>query len=142
MDLLKKELILLRSGHIRIFRCKANNLSTRPRKLHQNYIVQDRRKEISRCNERFLNLSYFTTFDVIRRFLCNAKTNLNASNGEPLVKTFEEYLQGELDAVEKNLKQVKKWAIGKDGYVKLRIGKINGNIINFVLTRVIFENFK
>ena len=84
MDLLMKELILLRNGHIRIFRCKTRSLSTRPRKLHQNYTVEIRREEISRCNKRFLNLNCIATFDVIRRFLCNAKTNFNAPNGEPL----------------------------------------------------------
>ena len=145
MDLVKKELILLRSRHIRIFWCKANNLLTGPRKLHQNYTVKIRRREISCINERLLNLNCITTLDVIRHFICNTEANFDASNGEPLpgaVKAFREYLQGELDAAKKNLEQVKKWAIKKDGYVKLRIEDINGSQINFVLTRVIFENFK
>ena len=139
MDLLK----IFRN--IRIFRCKTRSLSTRPIKLHQNYAIKDRRGVHFCCNERFLNLNCITTFDVIRRFLCNTKTNLNAPNGKPLpgaVKTFQKYLQSELYALKKNLGQVKKWAIEKDGYVKLRIEDIKGEKIKFVLTRVIFENFK
>ena len=142
MDLLK--LFLFRNRHIRIFRCKTRLLSTRPRKLYQNYAVQDRRGVNFYCNKRFLNLNYITAFDVIRRFLCNTKTNVNASNGEPLpgaVKIFQEYLQDELDAVKLRQEQVKKWAIKKDGYVKLRIEDINANEIKFVLNQVIFENF-
>ena len=140
MDLLMKKLILLRNGHIRIFRCKARNFSTQPRKLHQHYAVQ-----IRRCNERFLNLNYITTFDVIRRFFCNTKANFNASNGEPLpdaVRAFQEYLRGELNSAKLKLERVKKWAIEKDEYVKLHIEDINGSEIKFVLDRVIFANLK
>ena len=111
MDLLKKELILLRNGYIRIFRCKTRSFSTR--KLLQNYTVQDRRGVNFCRNEQLLNLKYITTFDVIRRFLCNTKTNFDASNDESLpgaVKTFQEYLQRELDAMKLRLEQVKKWA--------------------------------
>ena len=144
MDLLMKEVILLRSGHIRIFRCKARSISTRPRKLRQNYAIRNRRGVNFCCNERFLNLNYKITFGVIRRFLCNTETNFNASNGEPLpgaVKTFQEYLRGEMSAVKQKLGQVKKWAIEKDGYVRLRIEDIYGDKIKFVLNQVIFENF-
>ena len=142
MDLLKKELILLRNGHIRIFRCKARNLSTRPRKLHQNYAVQDQRKVSFYCNERFRNLNCINTFDVIRRFLCNTKTNFDASNGEPLpcaVRTFQECLRDEMNLVKLKLEQVKKWAIEKDGCLRLRIEDINGNRIKFVLNQVILQ---
>ena len=137
MDLLKKELILLRNGYIRIFRCKTRSLSTRP----PNYAVQIRRGVNFCCNEQLLNFNYKITFDVIRRFLCNTKTNFNVSKGELLpgaVKIFQEYLQRELDAMKLRLEQVKKWAIEKDGYVKLFIEDINGNQIKFVLNRVIF----
>ena len=143
MDLLKKELILLRNGYIRIFRCKTRSFSTR--KLLQNYTVQDRRGVNFCRNEQLLNLKYITTFDVIRRFLCNTKTNFDASNDESLpgaVKTFQEYLQRELDAMKLRLEQVKKWAIEKDGYVRLRIEDIDGDKIKFVLDRVIFANLK
>ena len=136
MDLLK----IFRN--FRIFRCKTRSLSTRPQKFYQNYSIQDRREVNFCCNERILNLNYITAFDVIRRFLCNTKTNFNYSNGEPLpgsVKTFQKYLQGELEAVKKNLEQVKKWAIEKDGYVKLRIKDIDGDQIKFVLNQVILR---
>ena len=139
MDLLK----IFRN--IRIFRCKTRSLSTRPRKFYQNYSIQDRRGVHFCCNERLLNFNYIATFDFIRRFICNTKTNLNAPNGEPLpgaVKTFQEYLRSELDAAKLKLEQIKKWAIEKDGYVKLRIKDIDGDQIKFVLNRVIFEYFK
>ena len=145
MNLLKKELISLRNSNIRIFRCNSRILHTLPRKLHQNYTVQSRRGVHFCCNERLLHLNCRTTFDVIRHFLCNTKTNFNAPNGEPLpdaVKTFQEYLRGELDAVKLRFEQVKRWAIEKDGYVKLRVDDICGSQIKFVLDRVIFENFK
>ena len=146
MDLLMKELILLRNGQIRIFRCKARSFSTQSRKLDQNYTVKIWREEICRCNKRFRNFNCITTFDVIRRFICNTEaTNFDASNGEPLpgaVKTFQEYLRSELDAAKIKHEQLKKWAIEKDEYVKLRIENINGSQINFVLTRVIFEDYK
>ena len=141
MDLLKKELIFLRNGHIRIFRCKTRSLSTRP----PNYAVQIRRGVNFCCNEQLLNFNYKITFDVIRRFLCNTKTNFNASNDEPLtdaVNTFQKYLRSELDATKLRLEQVKKWAIEKDGYVRLRIEDIDGDKIKFVLDRVIFANLK
>ena len=137
MDLLKKELIFLRNGHI----CKTRSLSTRP----LNYAVQSRRGVNFCCNEQLLNFNYKITFDVIRRFLCNTKTNFNASNDEPLtdaVNTFQKYLRSELDATKLRLEQVKKWAIEKDGYVRLRIEDIDGDKIKFVLDRVIFANLK
>ena len=141
MDLLKKELIFLRNGHIRIFRCKTRSLSTRP----LNYAVQSRRGVNFCCNEQLLSFNYKISFDVIRCFLCNTKANFNVSKGELLpgaVKTFQEYLRSELDAAKLKLEQVKKWAIEKDGYVKLRIKDIDGDQIKFVLNRVIFENFQ
>ena len=140
MDLLKKEFILVWNGYLRIFRCNARSLSTRPRELHQNYTVQIRREQISRCNERFLNLNSITTFDVIRRFLCNTKTNFNASNDEPshvAVKIFQEYLRSELDVVKLKLEQIRNHAVEKDGYVKLHIELISGNTIKFWLKHVI-----
>ena len=139
MDLLK----IFRN--IRIFRCKTRSFSTRPQKSHQNYAIQDRRGVNFCCNEQLLNLNSITTFDVIRRFFCNTKENFNASNGEPLpdaVRTFQEYLRGELNSAKLKLERVKKWAIEKDEYVKLHIEDINGSEIKFVLDRVIFANLK
>ena len=136
MDLLKKEFILLWGGYLRIFRCNARSLSTRP----PNYAVQSRRGVNFCCNEQLLNFNYKITFDVIRRFLCNTKTNFNASIDEPshvAVKTFQEYLRSELDVVKLKLEQIRNHAVEKDGYVKLHIELISGNTIKFWLKHVI-----
>ena len=123
--------ILLRYGRRRIFHFKERSLSTCPLKLfHKGAIF---------CNGRVLNLDFYNSGGITRRFLYNTQINLDSSNVEPIsaeVQAFQEYLKCELDAMKQKLERTKKWAIEKDGYMKLRIDDINGSQIRFPLKDV------
>ena len=132
-----------RYGRLRIFHCKVRSLSTSSLKYHPSCAIHFHRGEVL-CNRCVINVNYKTTNgDILRRFLCShaqpIQINLDASSAEPIpgeVQAFQKYLKGELDATKLKLDQTKNWAIKKDGYIKLRIGDINGSKIRFDLKKV------
>ena len=140
MVFIMRKFIIRRYGRLRIFRCKVQSLST----PLPNCAIHFHRGEVL-CNRCVITANYKTTNgDILRRFLCAhaqpIQINLDAPNAEPIpgeVKVFQKYLKGELDATKQNLDQTKNHAIEKDGYIKLCIEDINGNTIQFDLTKVI-----
>ena len=129
--------ILLRYGRLRIFHFKVRSLSTRPLKLFHNGAIL--------CDGRVVNLDFYNSGGITRRFLYSTQINLDASNAEPVsaeVHVFQEYLKFELDAIKQKLDQTKKWAIEKDGYMKLCIDDISGSRIGFQLKDVKFSKNK
>ena len=144
MVFLMRKFILRRCGRLRIFHCKVRSLST-PLKYNPNSAFQFHRGEVlyNRC---VINVNYKTTkfSEILRRFLCvhaqPTQISLDAPNEEPIpgeVQVFQNYLKGEFDATKQKLDQTKNWAIEKDGYIKFRIGDINGSKIGFDLKKVI-----
>ena len=135
-----KKFILHRYGRLRIFHCKTRSLST----PLPNCAIHFHRGEVL-CNRWVINANYKTTNgEILQRFLCtHAQTtqiSLDAPNAEPIpgeVQVFQNYLKGELDTTKLKFDQTKNRAIEKDGYIKLRIDDISGNIIRFDLKKVI-----
>ena len=131
-------------GRLRIFHCKARNLSIRSLKLYPNSAATHFHRGDIFCNRWTVKLNYKSNnIDILRRFLSNTQTNIDVSNAEaePIpgeVQAFKKYLKGELDVTKQKLDQTKNWAIEKDGYIKLRIEDINGNTIKFDLKKVIY----
>ena len=140
MVFIMRKFIMRRYGRLRIFHCKVRSLSI---SSLPNCTIHFHRGEVL-CNRCVINVNYKTTNgDILRRFLCShaqpIQINLDASNAEPIpgeVQAFQKYLKGELDATKLKLDQTKNWAIKKDGYIKLRIGDINGSKIRFDLKKV------
>ena len=126
-----KRFILFRS--IRIFRHKKRSFSTRSPKLLTNHHAIHFNKQM------ILNLNY--NANLARCFLCSAKLNsdgndVNAEIFSPEVEAFNKLLCCEREIVHRKFDQTRKKTSEEEGYMKLRVVRINGHRLSLSLHRV------
>ena len=127
-----KRFILFRS--IRIFRHKKRSFSTRSPNLLTNHAIHFNKQMI-------LNLNY--NANLARCFLCSAKLNsdgndVNAEIFSPEVEAFNKLLCCEREIVQRKFDQARKKTSKEEGYMKLRVVRINGHRLSLSLHRVFF----
>ena len=131
-----KRFILLRNhgyGSVRIFRHKMRSFSsTQFHKLLTNPAIHFSKQMI-------LNLNY--NANLARCFHCSAKLNIdgndvNAEILSPDVEAFNKLLCCEREIVHRKFDRARKKASEEEGYMKLRIVRINGHRLSLSLHRV------
>lgn len=129
-----KRFILFRThGSVLIFRHKMRSFSsTRFYKLLTNPAIHFSKQMI-------LNLNY--NANLARCFLCSAKLNsdgnsVNAEIFSPEVEAFNKLLCCEREIVQRKFDKARKRTSEEEGYMKLRVVRINGHRLSLSLHRV------